>query len=96
MNAANGYDQEPVTQRFDPIMDDPIIYSVIILAGNAATASTLKAVSKVCGVNYIAAKKVISEGEKALCSGKAWEVIEKKALLDEGGVAYEITPDWPH
>lgn len=90
------YGQEPVTQRFDPIMDDPTIYSVALLEGNDATASLLKAVSKVCGVNYIAAKEIISKDGKVLCSGKAWEILEKKALLDEGNVAYEITPNWTH
>lgn len=90
------HSKEPVTQRFDPIMDDPTIYSVVLLAENDATAPVLKAVSKVCGVNYIAAKEIISEGGKTLCSGKAWEILEKKASLDEGGVAYDITPEWTH
>lgn len=96
MDAANTYGQEPVTQRFDPIMDDPTIYSVALLAENEATASVLRTVSKVCGVNCIAAKEIISKDGKVLCSGKAWGGFRKRALLDEGDVAYEIPPNWTH
>lgn len=85
-----------VTTKPDPIASDTTTYSVLLIPGNKTDSVTLKAVSKACNVNYLAAKKIIEDSKHAIFSGKAWEILEKKFFLDEAGVTYEITPPFSH
>lgn len=85
-----------VTTKLNPIFADENVYAMRLLSENEVNGLTLKAISKVCGVNYIAAKDIIEKGCETIFSGRASEVVGKKALLDEGGVKYTITPAWPH
>lgn len=64
--------------------------------GNAVTKGTLSAISKVGRLNYLQAKGVAENGTNALFTAKASDVLRKKQILDEAGVAYIIEPEFPY
>lgn len=84
-----------VTQKHDPLLDDPKIYEVMLAPGNKVCKQSLRAVSHVAGIGYIEAKKAIEDGRKKIFSGFAKEIVTKSSLLDEAGVLYEIVPEFP-
>lgn len=85
-----------VTTKPNPLFEDTAVYAVSLLSGNEVNGETLKAISRACGVNYLAAKDIVEKPDNPIFTGKAWEVLEKKLILDEGNVAYEITPEFVH
>uniref|UniRef100_UPI00359C2C02 hypothetical protein n=1 Tax=Collinsella bouchesdurhonensis TaxID=1907654 RepID=UPI00359C2C02 len=87
---------EAATQRPDPLMDDPEVYGIALDPGNAADRKTLGAVSKVAGVGFVEAKAMIEKPQKEIFTGRADEVVPKKALLDEADVSYKVGPDFPY
>ena len=85
-----------VTQTYDPLMDDPLTYEIILKPGNEISKQSLKAVSKVAGMGYIEAKRLIEGQTTKIFAGFADEIMTKKPPLDEAGVEYVIVPDYPY
>ncbi len=85
-----------VTTFTPPILEDESVYTISLLPGNEASAGALRAVSRMAGCNYVAAKRVLLEGPWELFAGRASEVLEKWVELEHAGVAVEITPEFPY
>ena len=49
-----------VTSYFDPITTDNTDYSIFIKPDNPATASNIKLIADIAGVNFLQAKKLLS------------------------------------
>jgi hypothetical protein len=84
------------TTYVEPIWEDATIYEISISEGNLPTKTALMAISKVVGVNFLSAKSIAEHGEKGFFKGLAPEIRDKKAVLDDSGVAYSIQPDFPY
>ena len=87
---------EAATQHPDPLMDDPEVYEIALNPENAADRKTLSAISKVAGVGFVEAKAILEGPQKEIFTGRADEVVLKKAILDEADVSYKIEPDFPY
>lgn len=86
-----------VTTFAPPILEDERDYTISLLPGSEATPpGVLRAVSRLAGCNYVAAKGMLLEGPWQLFTGRAAEVLEKWAELERAGVAVEITPEFPY
>lgn len=87
---------EAATQAPDPIMDDPIDYEICIISGNEIDRRSLGAVSRVAGTSFIEAKAMLADPRRTIFSGRADEVLEKKRILDDARIKYEISPEFPY
>ena len=66
------------------------------MPGNPVTKLVLSAIGKVAGVNFLGAKPIAEQGRKRVFEALAIKLRDKKALLDDAGVAYRIEPEFPH
>ena len=78
------------------IYEDRTVYAISILPGNPVTKLVLSAIGKVAGVNFLGAKPIAEQGRKRVFEALALKLRDKKALLDDAGVAYRIEPEFPH
>ena len=85
-----------VTTFTPPILEDEGEYTIALLADNETSPRVLKAVSRIMGCNYIAAKKLILEAPLELFTGHAPDVLERKLMLESAGVLIGITPEFPY
>ena len=85
-----------VTTFTPPILEDENAYTISILADNETSPRILKAVSRIMGCNYIAAKELILEAPLELFTGQAPDVLERKLKLESAGVLIGITPEFPY
>jgi hypothetical protein len=72
-----------------PILGDEREHVVSLLPGNDVSPNVLKAVSRLMGCNYIAAKRLILEAPLDILVGRAPGVLEKRLTLESAGGA-----DW--
>lgn len=84
------------TTKFEPIDEDRTDYTITLPASSKADTAAIKAVASVGNLNYPEAKKAIEQGCECLVVEKARTIAEKKALLEQADVAFEITPSFPY
>lgn len=85
-----------VTTYTPPILEDYGEYTITLLAGNDASPATLKAVSRLMGCNYITARKLVLDAPKTLFVGCAYDILERKTMLENAGVLIAISPEFPY
>lgn len=84
------------TTYIDPVFEDPSIYEITIDAGNFASTTNIKAVSKIAGVNYIEAKRMIENAPSIILSGMAIKIKDAIKILSCASMDFTITPDFPY
>lgn len=84
------------TTKFERIDEDRANYTISIVPSNAPTTEQIKAVSQLCGSNFLKAKATLEDGLANAYTGKARDLYEKKILLDKAKVAYEINPSYTY
>ena len=85
-----------VTTYIPPILEDENEYTISLLEGNNPSPDVLRAVSRLAGCNYIAAKRMILEAPMALFTGLASDVLAQKTALEDSGVQVGVTPTFPY
>lgn len=85
-----------VTTYVGDMAKDMTKYEVRILTGDAQNERHIRAVASVSGVNFIAAKKLLSEAESVVFVGRAARVLEVRSLLDGAGITSRISPDFKY
>lgn len=80
----------------EPIDEDWTDYTITLPAGSKADTAAIKAIASVGNLNYLEAKKAIEQGCECLVVEKARAIAEKKVLLEQADVAFEITPKFPY
>ena len=88
-----GYGEATTTS--DPIYDDEATYTITLLENDYNDYSIIKTISKFTGLNFIKTKELIHD-PKVIFAGKAYEILEKKKLLDDNRIKYIINPDFPY
>lgn len=94
-----------VTSHFDSIATDDIDYSIFIKPDNSATASNIKLIADIAGVNFLQAKKLLiseknelvykAKNEPASTMYKAQRVLVVAKRLKKANIAFVIVPDFP-
>lgn len=82
--------------KMNPIYEDRTAYSLYLAKGNTTSKDSLRAVSRVAGCNYLAAKKLFATDNPLIFAGKAPEVLEKIRLLHDAGVRTRVEPEFPY
>ena len=82
------------TTYIDPILEDDKEYSLIILEGNKTEKNVLKAIAKIAECNFIKAKEIIADAPFVIKKGRASEIKNDKAMLEENEIAYSIGPEF--
>ena len=85
-----------VTTYTPPILEDDCEYTIVLLAGNDSTPVVLKAISRLVGCNFIAARNLVLDAPKALFVGHASDVLEWKTALESAGVLVSTSPEFPY
>lgn len=94
----NAFLQEdaPVTTDI-PMLRDETIYKVyIVLKGNKCNHMEIKAVSKVCNINFIRAKSKLKEKKNLIIEGDAYEIRDISKMLSQYEVDFEIEPPYSY
>ena len=84
-----------VTSCLDPLISDSTVYNLKIRNIEAPTIDELRVLSSVMDGNYLNIKKQIEQGSVAI-SGNARETKVTAELLRRKGIAFEISPAFPH
>ncbi len=79
----------------EPIYDDETFYKIALLENDSNDMVVVKTISKFTGLNYLQSKHLI-ENRKDIYTGKAYEILDKKKILDENNVKYKIIPEFPY
>lgn len=87
-------DEKPATQIDNLIEFDPNRYIVKILTVEDFDKSMLKAISHICGCNFLEAKKILEETGKEFNPMDAIETRKLKNRLEEYKILYDISPDY--
>ena len=56
----------------------------------------VKVVSKVCGLNYIAVRNMLKEGENLIFEGNAYETRDVLDKLVKSEIQFEVRPPYPY
>lgn len=87
-------DYEVVTTYTEPIKLDKKIYTLTILA-NECTLEQIRIFSKTFDCNYADGKKNLSSGGY-IFEGFAEEILQKKKILDNINIKYNIVPNFKY
>lgn len=86
----------PVTSDI-PMLNDETVYKIyIILKNSQHNHNEIKAVAKICGINYIEAQNRLKETRNLIVEGdayKIWNILQK---LYEYDVSFEVSPPYPY
>ena len=86
----------PVTSDV-PMLYDKNTYKIYVFAENIEkNYAVVKAVSKVCGLNYIAVKNMLKEGENLIFEGDAYEIKDVLDKLMKCEIQFEVKPPYPY
>lgn len=85
-----------VTTYFEEIYRDMTVYSIYLIQGHTVSKEQIKMISKIGKVNYIVARKMLSENKVLLCKGNA--VITKDNLnkLKKVKLQFQVEPAFPY
>lgn len=79
----------------EPIREDATVYSLSIEGARLASKDSIRAVAKIAGCNYLAAKRLVEDGG-SLLDGNAIDTREAARRLEAVGLPYAIAPDFPY
>ena len=86
----------PVTSDI-PMLHDETAYKIyIILKNSQCNHNEIKAVAKICGINYVEAQNRLKETRNLIVEGdayKIWNILQKLCKHD---VDFEVDPPYPH
>lgn len=86
----------PVTTDI-PMLYDETMYKVFIILGeNKCNNTEIKAVSKVCNINFIQAKSKLTNKRTLIAQGGAFYIKDIILILSEYDVKIEIDPPYPY
>lgn len=86
----------PITSDV-PMLYDENIYKIYVLVKNVKKNYTVvKAISKVCGLNYIAVRNMLKEGENLIFEGNAYEIKDVLDELMKCEIQFEVKPPYPY
>ncbi len=82
---------------YSPILMDSTIYSIyFIIKDLNPSLDEIKVYAKIKNVNYIQAKKALTNGRNLIFSGSAYSVREILKNLNQFQVSFEIEPVYPY
>lgn len=85
-----------VTTYFSPIEKDSNVYKVFIKEGITVNINQIKVISKLAGINFLSAKKLLGSGTLFIFEGRARDIFEKLILLSENDISYITEPPYPY
>lgn len=86
----------PVTSDV-PMLYDENAYKIYVLVENVEKSyAIVKVVSKVCGLNYIAVRNMLKEGENLIFEGNAYETRDVLDKLVKSEIQFEVRPPYPY
>ena len=85
-----------VTTYIPPIQEDGHEYTIVLVAGGAATREAIRAVSRIAMCNFVEARRLIAGAPIELFTGFAAEVLTHKNNLEAAGVPIEVHPNFPY
>ena len=85
-----------VTSYIEPKYEDETVYSITLEQGNDINKTILKAISQIKNCNFIEAKNLIENPNKALTEGRAMEIDKVVQILEQASVKYSIELEWPY
>jgi hypothetical protein len=74
------------TSFIEPIAEDAVDYTVILLAENVPTKETIKTVAGIAGINYLQARRMIKTAPQKLFVGKAMSVKSVLTALEASSI----------
>ena len=83
------------TSRWEEIDLDDNDYEIVLKAVNNPNIEIVKFVSKLTGLNFLTSKAIVEKGG-ALLKAKANEIKEKRDLLINKNIEFEIKPFFPY
>lgn len=91
-----GIDGCPVTTDI-PMLRDETTYTVyIILKEKKYNNIEIKAVAKVCNINYLEARNKLINRKTLIAQGNAYEIRDILGILSQYDVNLEIVPAYPY
>lgn len=88
--------ETPVT-CYDPMLYDETTYHLyFILQQDRSDLEAIRAFSKLKGVNYIQAKRILNDTRVLVAAGTAYDMRELLNRLAQFQVQYEISPPYPY
>ena len=82
----------PITTDIPMLRDNEIYKVYIVLKNDKYSIIEIKAVSKVCGINYIEAKNKLKNKKNLIIQGNAYEVMKALRILSQYKVVFEVNP----
>lgn len=87
---------EAVTS-FSPIHSDTTEYYLyLVLMGDDCSLEEIKAYAKVTNVNYLQAKRALTQKRNLIAAGSAYDIWKMLGRLEPFNVHYETEPDYPY
>ena len=83
-----------VTSYFSEIELDMTEYSIYIKSAENIDIDKIRVVSKIAGVNYIAAKQILENGDTCILKARAEDILEAISKLKNVNLPYEVTPEF--
>ncbi len=84
-----------VTTHISEIKLDTVKYEVHINKGNYRNEEHIKAVSKISGMNFLSARKVLKETQPLVFKGEAIDILQVRKTLVSAGLGCLIYPEFP-
>ena len=84
-----------ITTKHDSIDLDESVYNVSIDCDPKPSKEQLKVLSNVLNANYLVVNKLLKEGNLSF-NGNASEVKDKLKKLQDAGISFSISPDFPY
>lgn len=85
-----------VTTCNEEIEVDETIYEISLLKDTNVSTEKIKVVSNEFAVNFLTARKMLTDGQNIVFKGKAIKVKEKKEELDKNNIRYSIIPEFSY
>lgn len=83
-----------LTTNIDAIYKDVVEYCIFTERTEKIDKEQIKVISKISGVNFIEAKKILDKNSYCLFEGKAQEIKSIIEQLDNANIKYTITPNY--
>lgn len=80
-----------------PILSDNTEYQIYLILNDAGCSlEEIKAYAKVMNVNYLQARRVLTQKRNLIAAGSAYDILEILDRLTQFEVHYEIEPGFPY
>ncbi len=89
------FNEVPITTDI-PMLRDRTIYRLYIKKEEKNDINEIKAISKICNINYIEARKKLLEQIVFVAEGDAYEMKDLLQIIGRYEVSYEIKPQYPY